>query len=280
MSGAGWTCPSCKMVRTSPFCPGCGEDAPHPRDLTLHGFLDQVAASLSNVDTKLLRSFRCLVTRPGALTLAYLEGQRKPYVLPFPLFLLANLVFFATESFTSAHIFSTPLAVHLTDQFWSPVAQSLVAQHLREAGTTLDLYAPLFNQAVLLNAKSLIILMALAFVPLLPVLFYRAHRPFVGHVVFALHLYSFLLLTFCVALIVGEIDVWRGGLGLVAQGIDHTLSVVLLLVCGVYLYIAAGRVYGAHGISGALKAGVMAVAVACILLGYRFVLLPITLWGN
>ena len=135
-----WTCPTCKCVIST--CPVCGEHALNERDLTLRGFIDQVVEALINIDARLIHSFRCLVTRPGVLTVAYLEGQRKPYILPFPLFLVANLVFFGVQSLTNANIFSTPLDTHLHDQMWSTLAQRLVSQRLDALQTTLEVYAP------------------------------------------------------------------------------------------------------------------------------------------
>ena len=92
-----WTCTTCSCAISTSFCPGCGEQRPSERDLTLRGLVDQMAEALSNVDSRLLRSVRCLVTRSGALTAAYLRGQRKPYILPFQLFVMANLLFFAVQ---------------------------------------------------------------------------------------------------------------------------------------------------------------------------------------
>jgi len=37
---------------------------------------------------------RRLVRHPGELSLAWTEGVRKPYVAPFQLFLVANVIFF------------------------------------------------------------------------------------------------------------------------------------------------------------------------------------------
>jgi hypothetical protein len=275
-----WTCPTCSCVVSTPYCPICGETRLNAHDLTLRGFIGQVIEALSNIDARLIRSFRCLVTRPGDLTVAYLTGQRKPYILPFPLFLVANLAFFGVQSLTSANIFSTPLDGHLHGQMWSSVAQQLVTQRLAAVETSIDLYAPVFNQAVLMNAKSLIILMVLVFALLPPILFHRRDRPFVAHFVFSLHLYAFLLLLFCVALGVAEIDVWFGGVGLDSENVDHALSIVLLMTCALYLFAATRRVYSETGARGALKASVLALAVACIVLGYRFALLPITLYST
>ena len=52
------------------------------------------------------------------------------------------------------------------------------------------------------------------------------------------------------------------------------------MVCAVYIYLAIGPVYSATGAMRATKAVLLAVAVATIVLGYRFVLFLITLYAT
>src|SRR4051812_20117913 len=108
-----WTCPTCNGRIATGYCPGCGESPLRRHDLTLRGFSGQIAQACTNLDGPIFRSFRCLITRPGFLTVAYLNGQRKPYTLPIQLFLVANVLFFAMQSLVGAKIFSTPLDMHL-----------------------------------------------------------------------------------------------------------------------------------------------------------------------
>jgi len=218
------------------------------------------------------------VTRPGALTVAYVQGRRLRYLGPFQLLLVANVLFFAMQSLTSTNIVSSTLDSHLHHQDWSGVAQRLVSHRLETTGTTLDLYTPLFDQANVLHAKSFIIVMALPFALLLPVLFYRSRQPFVAYAVFSLHFYAFLLLLFCVLLAVAAVDAWRGGTGLNSTRMDNVLTFVNLAACATYLYVATGRVYGAKGALRIAKALALSLAVAGILLGYRFVLFLFTLY--
>jgi hypothetical protein len=128
------------------------------------------------------------------------------------------------------------------------------------------------------NARSLIIFMALSFVAALSVAFYRSRRPLGAHALFSLHLYAFLLLLFCVATLVPPVDLWFGGAGFASERLDHLIALALLLGCGMYLYVATGKVYGANGASRVLKVAALTTAVASIVLGYRFVLLLITLY--
>jgi len=273
-----WTCPTCSSTVSTPYCPGCGESLPRARDLTLRGLCELLVRAFINIDSRLVRSFRYLVTRPGLLTLAYVQGQRRPFIGPLQLFLLANVLFFAIQSGTNANVVSSQLDSHLHNQDWSALAQGLVSRRVEGLKTTVDAYAPSFNRAVVLHAKSFIILMTLPFAILLQLVFHRNQQPFVAHAVFSLHFYAFLLLVFCVSLAVAAVDASLGGAGLNSPRMDHILSVINLAACATYLYIATGTVYSASGAIRMIKVLGLALLVAGILLGYRFVLFLITLY--
>jgi hypothetical protein len=272
-----WTCPTCHVTVATPYCPGCGERQLRERDLTLRGIFNQLVRAFVKIDGRVILSFRYLVSRPGFLTVAYLQGQRKPYLGPVPLFLIANAMFFAAESLTGGTVFTTPIDSHLHTQPWSRVAEWLVSHRLEAMHTTLAAYAPVFDQAMARNARSLIMFMALSFVAAPSIAFYRSRSPLGAHALFSLHVYAFLLLLFCVATVVPPI-VWFGKTGLMSDWLDHAISIALLLAFGMYLHVATGKVYGATGASRVIKVAALTAAVAGIVLGYRFVLLVITLY--
>jgi len=218
------------------------------------------------------------VTRPGALTVAYVQGRRVGYLKPLQLFFVANVLFFAMQSLTHTNIVSSPLDSHLHHQDWQAIAQRMVTERLETLHTTLDRYAPIFDRAIVLHAKSFIILMVLPLALLLPLVFRRNPQPFVAHAVFSLHFYAFLLLLFCVALVVAAVDALLGGAGLNSTRMDNALSVINLAVSAIHLYLASGTAYGARGAIRVVKALTLALAVAGILLGYRFVLFLVTLY--
>ncbi len=275
---APWICPSCQLAQHSNYCPACGERALTPDDLSLRGLAGQFGRAVTSIDGRLLRSVRCLLTEPGVLTLAYLAGHRRPYLGPLQLFLLANLMFFALQSLTHTDVFSTPLASHIEQQDWQVLARTMVANRVAAMDTTLSAYAAHFDRAVLLNAKSLIILMALAFATALAPLFRGSGRPPVTHIVFALHLYAFLLLVFCVSVALATMDRLLGGGGLTTHRIDMLLSTLNLLLCAVYLFRAIHVTYGATGLPRVLKVAFLTLLVAAIVPGYRFTLFVLTLY--
>jgi hypothetical protein len=275
-----WNCPGCHREVATAYCPECGERRLQPYDLTLLSLLAHVFHSVSNVDGKLLRSFRSLVTRPGQLTAAYLDGPREPYIAPFQFFLIVNVLFFGMQSVAGLPIFSTPLQSHLYKQDWSPIAQTLVAQRLATLNTTLEAYTPLFDQGVDVNAKSLVVLMVLPFAVVLWAMFRRSGRPLVTHVIFSLHFYAALLLLCCLLLALIYVDAGFGGTWTHSASADHLLFAVVLLSSAVYIYIAAGVVYSSHGLKRATKAILLAIAVGCGVLGYRFLIFLITLYST
>ena len=274
-----WTCPTCRHAVATSYCPGCGERPLLSSELTLRGLFDQTVQALTSVDGRLIRSLRRLIGHPGGLTLAYLEGRRKAYVGPVQLFLVANALFFGIESVTGGAVFTTPLKSHLHSQPWSTAAQVLVSHRLTAMHTTLDVYTPVFDRAIAVNARALIILMALSFVIATSIVFYR-RRPVVAHALFSLHFYAFLLLLLCAATTVPPVHRWFGGAGFASEGLDHAISIALLATCGLYLYFATGEVYGANGARRVLEVVVLTMAVASLALGYRFALLLITLYST
>ena len=273
-----WTCPACSAQVTTSFCPACGERHPELHDLTLRGLLRQGVEAFTSLDTRLWRTLGELVRHPGALTDLYRLGPRKPYIGPFALFLLTNVLFVAMELLPGSNIFSTPLDQHLHNQPWSPLAQDLVRHRLADTGTSLEAYAPIFDRAVANNAQSLVVLMVLPFALTLPVLFRRTRMPFAVHLAFSLHFHAFLLLLISAALLIPTLDRSLGGAGLASRPLDNGIAIGTLLASAIYLYIAAGRIYGGSGTARLVKAVLLALTAGSIFLGYRFVLLVITLY--
>jgi hypothetical protein len=246
------------------------------RDLSIPDLGLQFFREVSSVDGRLMRSVRALLTRPGWLSAAHVAGQRRAFFGPLPLFLVANGLFVAVQSLTHANIFSSPLESHLHNQDWSPLVRRLVADRFAGQSEALAAYAAKFDRAAMLNAKALVILMALAFTPFLAIAFRRAGRAFGAHLVFALHLYAFILMLMCVALAAAEAQLLAGGLGLASPRVDLAISVSLLLACGAYLYLAIGVFYDSRGVRRIAKTILLAASVGLIVVAYRFAIFLIS----
>lgn len=277
---APWSCPTCGTTVSTPYCSQCGERRLDASDLTLRGLVKRIAHALTNVDKRVMRTAWTLLRHPGALTVAYIAGRRKPYIGPLQIFLLANVVFFAVQTISPINVFGASLASHMQVQDWREWATQLVNARLANTSMTLAQYAPKFDRIAEANAKSLIIVMAGAFAFIAWLLFHRRDRPFLLHAAFALHAWAFLLVVFSIALLLGVADRMLGGAGLASARVDHALTALHLAACAIFVFLAIGRVYGATGLRRAAQTAALTFSVLAIVLGYRLLLFVVTLYST
>lgn len=277
-TSSNWACPTCQMIRKTQFCSQCGEERLRPNDLTARDMLTQIAKGFSSIDGRLFRSYRSVLTKPGALTAAHVGGQRRSFLGPFALFFVANALFVAVQTATKTNILSSPLDSHLNNQDWSNLARTMVDHRLASRGIGLAAYGPIFDSAAIFNAKAGMIAMVLAFAPLLFPTFQSRHRPAGVHLIFALHLYAFVLTLMCVSVLISVAEHLMGGGGLGSPIVDRALSLFNVGACSLYIYLAIGHAYGARGISRFLKTLWLATAVAVLFVGYRFAIFLITFY--
>jgi len=73
------------------FCPECGQET-SVRAPTVGEFVQQFGGAYFATEGALWRSLKLLLSQPGALTVQYLAGRRKHYVLPLRLYLTISLL--------------------------------------------------------------------------------------------------------------------------------------------------------------------------------------------
>ena len=279
-----WTCPTCREERATQFCGRCGEKRLDHHDLTIAGLVGHAFESLTNVDGRIFRSVRDLAIRPGTLTAAYMRGQRRPYFAPFQMFLVTNVLFFVLQSALGFQVLSNDLESHIgtakgSRQYYSAIARPLAERRLAASGRTIEQYSDVFNHAVRVNAKGLVV----AMVPLVGLVLFacfpRARYPATTAIVLALHFLAFFLLLEAVLMPLLGVP---AGVLLSALSVgwlwDPLTSTVLIAICAIWLYKASRVVYGASPKSAALKATVIAGLLIPIIVCYRFIVFLITLF--
>jgi hypothetical protein len=92
-------CLNCGTNIQLEYCPECGQRAIDP-DPTVRELLHEVAEELLGWDGKLVRTFRLLIEKPGALTKEYLAGRRARYISPLRVYLACSVFAFFVSAVT------------------------------------------------------------------------------------------------------------------------------------------------------------------------------------
>lgn len=267
-----------------PYCSQCGEKKLSREDYTLREVAGEVVGEFTHFDGRLFRTIVTLVRCPGELARAYFNGGRSRYTKPLTLFVIINLAFF----FIQPH---TGLLRYGFSQFVYPGIHSgthkakLVEAKLRRTGEPEDKYAVRFNAVLQDQKKSLLIFSVPVVAIVMLILFRGSGRTYVEHLVFSVHLYTFVLL-YITALVVGFLIVALilstfGALGhqwMHMVGSEMQISVMMGLGVTSYVYLAARRAYGMRGPLMLARAATIAATVAYLTGVYHDVLFYATFW--
>jgi hypothetical protein len=173
-AAVGEACANCGAHVADRFCGSCGQSR-GTLDVSVFELLKQLLAEISSADGRVIRSLKILVARPGDLTAEYLAGRRHRFTPPLRLYLATSFAFFA------AFLLTRPI-----DRTYYGLGGEVAASGYEGA-----------------MARLLVLMLPLIAVAL-KLLLLPLRRPFVHHLVFALHfgaaaLTSTLLLTLTAA---------------------------------------------------------------------------------
>lgn len=268
-------CATCGAELSGDYCAACGEKRFDHHSLSLGHFFEHALEAFIHFDGAIFRTLRTLVARPGRLTADYARGSRKPYLAPVQLFLLMNVLFFATSAATGWTTLNSTLVVHTDWMEYKSLAQRWVKERLAQRAVTFGQYEAVFNAKSATQAKTLVILMVPMLALATAALRFREKRYFAEHLVFSIHFYAFMLLFYSALLSLAKLVLialteWRGEPG--AEAVDLVLTWAIAAVLGLYLILAMRETGTARWSAAAAQGVLLTAAVMAILVAYKFVL--------
>jgi thiamine biosynthesis protein ThiS len=278
-----WTCPTCMAANRNAFCAACGEKRPSPHDLSMNHLLSHAGETLFHWDSKIFRTMRWLFARPGFLSSEYVSGRRKPYVNPFQVFFIANLLYFFLFPILGWSGLKTPLVIYQTDMSYKGWASRMAAHRAEVKGMSMGEFTQRFDHAADVESRSLVLLMVPLFALACWLLEWRKQRFFAEHVVFGLHFYAFWIISILIVLYGGASAVllaWKSlGHAVSFRHLDGRLFKVSEIIVVIYLWLALRRFYGDSTPAAIIKAVLLAVSTYYILQVFRFVLFLTALYS-
>lgn len=297
------TCANCGRSFSGRFCPDCGqdrEDIRRPFAEIARDFLNDFFA----LDARIWRTLVPLFTRPGSLTVDYIEGRRVRYVPPLKLYVFAAFVYFTIVAIGGGGPFGG--FVHETEdgitvgiggprdrpdeavsgelasgQEAAPGGSGMrdtaeavpdLSRSLEERAQRAARDPEAYGRAV----QGTLSYAHFLFLPVLALLlkaFYRNHY-YAEHLVFGMHFHAFALLP--AAAIVAAVDFIPG---LEPDGTAASaMASAWMLALAVYSYVALRRTYGGSFLGTLSRWAAIgflyAIVAALILTGVAF----LTLW--
>ena len=274
-------CANCGLTLTDRFCAHCGQAA---RDLRrpLLSLVKEAVEDVVGLDTRLARTLRPLIFKPGHVTREYLSGRRVSLMPPLRSYLIAALVYFSL--FTLLPTRTPPVYVYTSD---SPEAAQLRGKSARGNRVTIELpkhvwFGDRRFQEVSERARANPDEFALAayrnvprafflFVPIFALMlevFYRKQGYYVEHLVFSLYYHAFVFLDFALLFLLGRASAW------LPEMVVRPLWWGLALWLVAYLPLALRATYGGSWLKTALKViglGILYL-VGFVSIGFTFIL--------
>ena len=301
------TCANCGQALTGEYCHACGQKRFVESDRRFGHLLHQFIESATDLDSRVWRSLRALVFRPGLLSREYFLGRRARWLAPIPLFLAVNVVYFLAPlhggdlslqfnqqvSGRVRTLAGEPTDAKLTEQQLAANGQvhtrlttRLVDQRVRERdldaralsggarGYSYHDYRLAYDAKADDISKALIILHVPFAALALMLLLIRQRRYFSEHFVFALHFFAFALIALQVVAQVHELM----KLVLPATWASATiLDWFVRVLFPTYIVLAVRRAHDAGWIASiAVGAGTIAAVLVVNLYVYRTVQFLVT----
>ncbi len=254
-------CLNCDAPLAGPFCSQCGQRDQH-RIVPLRSLLRDLFHEVVSVDHHVMKTFWTLLSKPGALTVDYLEGRRVRHLPPLRLYVLTSFLMFLTLGALA------PRWVKLSNRSNQPVVQASASSKVASSDSSHTFErkmeigakkasedpATFAAQVIAALPKVMFILLPI-FAVLLKVLYIRRKVLYAAHVIFALHVHTATYLMFLAAI----------GLGFI-PGLRGWMVLGLFLGLPTYLAIALRRTYGQSWVKTLVKGTMLSAIYAPLLL--------------
>jgi hypothetical protein len=207
--------------------------------------LKTILHEVSDLDSKLFKTFAALLLHPGYLTTEYLAERKERYITPVKLYLIVSAVFFflAWDVMLQIQNFEQQFRYH-------PVFQAVPRPEGIELGIFFQQWVEKSGDYSAFTRFASVIGLGL----LLAVLYYGARKYYVEHLIFAFHYYAFDFCFFTLAVLLLKI------LSLITNTRvpEWTLSAgyIALLVYG---FVSLKRVYKESALKTSIKAFMLLV---------------------
>jgi len=280
------SCQNCQALIEKNYCASCGEKRYSEKDFSYKKLISHLFTSLTDVDGKLIKSFKMFLTKPGQLALDYFNGVKRNRINPFQVFLFSNIFYFFALSFITINTFNTPLKVHMeaSNFFHQELASEMVSTEVVNKGRDFQQFEEKFNAQSTLFSKTLILLIVPIFAILMIPVYFRTRNATIKLLVFSTHFFGFILVVsivlgaFAVSLLKLSQFLFNVNIGTYFNN-EMSSSLLLLTSIVIYFFIGSKRAFKDTVMTSIFKSLYMCFALYFSLLVYRSLLFFIVFYS-
>jgi len=189
-------CKNCNTKFEGNFCTNCGEKVIKEGDFALTKILSQGLDSFTHLDSKLFKTLKLILFYPGKLSKLNIEGIKVPYMKPFQIFIILNVIFFIL--FANDDIFRVPSNYFFQESYEGIPILEKVRSISQETGLSESEIAILYDNKSI-NLMKLLLVLLIPIIALIGKLFNNSKKMEFGkHLVFAIPFLTFFLALFVI----------------------------------------------------------------------------------
>lgn len=273
------TCITCHTELKGDYCYKCGEKKIIPsRDYSIVEFMEEAFEGLMHLDSKFIKTFWLLFSKPGFLAAEYNMGRRKPYMKPIQLFVVASVIFYL--AFPSIYMFFSSVEniktgyeknIFVVNVFHYDI-DSRIHQIAGVRKISDEQVVTEAIQEAAHKSKEFLFLILPFFAWMFYLLFRRKNPYYVPHLIFTVYLFSFFIIATLIGILIilTILHLFRIRYG------DEIYFDGMVIVFFLYMILSVKKVYQQGWIKSILKSMVLLVWFIALILVYRQV---ITIWA-
>lgn len=264
-------CKSCGNTFKGIYCNQCGEKIIEHKDRSFRKLLDRIFLALTFSDSKFAKSIWLTISRPGLLTLEFIEGRRVKYLSPISLFFLLNLVYFL---FPIIQLFNASLRTQLNSIHGKYAASTIASKMMALGIKDIRSFELVYDQKTAGLAKMLVIVFAIIVSLPLNLIYRSRKRYFTDHLDLSFELVCFNLFVNAIVL---SLLVNLLHLG---DHLDELGLTAILLFTNLYFFLRAGHTfYEDKGLKLVARGFLMIITLKISLEVFRAILFYVTMWA-
>ncbi len=210
-------CKNCETSFQGHFCPNCGQSV-KDLDIPFKVLIFDIMANMWAFDTRVFKTLKSLLLKPGVMALDYVAGRRARYMPPFRLYIFISFIFFLLLNISATRQVERDwnlLSVRERSDTVKEQKNSVISitsegdadtdtkskDIIEEIESNKEYYVSRFFTIL---SWSMFLLMPL-YASFLWLLFRKNQRFFLGHFIFAINQHAFLFIIFITLLSINMI---------------------------------------------------------------------------